>query len=401
VQIGKRWTSKQAKFIGKIILSNFLELSLDKFGKYIETVEKSPCFVKLVAGDIVTVENLCKTEVFRPQNIQSNNLIVEIANDKESFSVRYFREGFTKRYIVNKEKLLALNNNSTDEENYETHLLLCKLRHITTRNEFTHWIFNGIITLQKNYFITGNAFELKHLIQRDLSAWISSFSPLKIDEGWISRIVKGKLVITPQGKELPLKFFFHKRKEKKKMFVKKILDQERLNLKSREIVKPYSDAKLRDKLKFTYGISVSKRSIGFYRRELGIPTFYKRACNYTYPPFGENFSVPYPLTFSSVNTHAAENSGVYELSLANNEIEYENDKTGVFYIGSSQNIKKRLKEHLQANGKNGDIRKIIKYNKCLFRYVRFCKDWQKEEKRLYKLFLATFGESPKCNKVSP
>ena len=65
-----------------------------------------------------------KSSVFG--NIQSGNIIAGIVPD---FSVQYFREGFTKRYKINNEKLLALNNCS-DRDNYQIHLLLCKLRHV-------------------------------------------------------------------------------------------------------------------------------------------------------------------------------------------------------------------------------------------------------------------------------
>ncbi|MFH1957764.1 MAG: GIY-YIG nuclease family protein [bacterium] len=415
MRIGKRWSPKQAKLIGKIILSNFLELSLDRFEKYIETVESCPLFCRLMENNIITVKEVAALESKKTAEVRSNNVLAEITNDQGSFSIRYPRAGFAKKYMIDSERLFILDNRSTDQENYQIHLLLWKLRHINTRNEFTHRILNGITALQKDYFLTADDFELKPLTLRDLSIQISSFTPLKannfsiltgsaplkISEGWISRIAKGKSLITPQGKELPLKFFFHKRKETVKRFVKEILNGERQDLKSGKILKTYSDGELKDKLKVAYGISVSKRSIGFYRKELGIPSSRKRVHNYTYPPFGENFSCPYPLTFSSIDSNAVENSGVYELHSANKEIEYENDKTGVFYIGSAQNLRKRLKEHSRAKGKNGKIREILKDNRCLFRYIVFHKDWKKEEKRLYKLFCSTFGAPPKCNKVSP
>ncbi|MDA3793337.1 MAG: GIY-YIG nuclease family protein [Elusimicrobia bacterium] len=414
-QIGKRGSPKQAKLIGKIILSNFLELSLDKFEKYIETVERNPIFCRLMRNNVIDVKEISALESKKTPEVKSNNILAEIINDRGSFSIRYPRAGFAKKYIIDSERLFILNKRSSDRENYRIHLLLWKLRHINTRNEVTHRILNGITAIQKNYFLTADDFELKPLTLRDLSIQISSFTPreaknfptltgaapLKIGVGWISRIAKGKLLITPKGKELPLKFFFHKRKETAKRFVKEILNGERQDLKSGKILKAYSDGKLKDKLKVSYGILVSKRSICFYRKELGVPSFPKRVVNYTYLPFRENFSCPYPLTFSSIDSNAVENSGVYELHLANMEIKYENDKTGVFYIGSSRNLRKRLKEHSKAKSKNGKIRKILKDNRCLFRYIVFHRDWKKEEKRLYKLFCSTFGAPPKCNKISP
>ena len=392
MRIGKRWSPKQAKLIGRIILSNFLELPLSKFEKYITKVEKLTIFKKLIANKNISINFVGKTI-----DIKSDNVIACIIKNKRGFSIRYSRKGFIKRYVSSN----RINCNSSDQENYKIHLLLCKLRHITTRNEFTHCILNGIIECQRNYFRTGNNRDLKPLRQKDLSEWISSTYKLRISEGWISRIINGKFIITHRGKELPLKFFFYKMKEQKKRLVKEILDKERIFLKSKKIIKPHSDEKLRHKLKAIYSVSISKRSISVYRRELGIPSFWKRTYNYTYQSYEENFSALFPFTFFSIENNTVENHGVYELRLANKEIEYKNDKTGIFYIGSTKNLRKRLKEHLRNRKKNSSMRKIIKYNICLFRYIVFHKDLKKEEKRLYNLFKMTFGTSPKCNKVSP
>ena len=76
-------------------------------------------------------------------------------------------------------------------------------------------------------------------------------------------------------------------------------------------------------------------------------------------------------------------------------------KQKIIYIGSTGNIRKRLREHLGKNGKNGHIRDFLKKGGCSFRYMQLSKDWKEEEKRLYNLFHTTYGAPPRCNRVRP
>jgi len=72
----------------------------------------------------------------------------------------------------------------------------------------------------------------------------------------------------------------------------------------------------------------------------------------------------------------------------------------VFYIGSAKDIRKRLKGHLGQNRNHG-IKELLKNQSCFFRYVLFQKDWRKEEKKLYELFIGTYRTGPRCNRVKP
>lgn len=134
---------------------------------------------------------------------------------------------------------------------------------------------------------------------------------------------------------------------------------------------------------------------------MGIPSAARRLCGYQYPPLSTNFSVLYPLTVASIHNNAPASSGVYEFRLRKKEIEYPHGKGKVIYIGSAKNLKKRLKEHVRPNNKNGHIKHFLKKMNCSFRYIPFSKDWKKEEGRLYHLFINTYGASPKCNQVRP
>ena len=83
------------------------------------------------------------------------------------------------------------------------------------------------------------------------------------------------------------------------------------------------------------------------------------------------------------------------------QIEYPGGADSAFYIGSTGNIRKRIKEHLKLYNKNGGIRGYLEKYDCLFRYIVLEAGWQREEKKLYDLFATDFGASPRCNRVSP
>lgn len=116
----------------------------------------------------------------------------------------------------------------------------------------------------------------------------------------------------------------------------------------------------------------------------------------------------YTLTVEAVQNNAPATPGIYEFRLKGKEIEYPNGKTPIIYLGSTKNIKKRLRDHIGKNSKNGRIRDFLKNHECSFRYVELSTlqpqknmKWREEEKRLYKLFVTTYGSAPKCNKVKP
>jgi len=153
--------------------------------------------------------------------------------------------------------------------------------------------------------------------------------------------------------------------------------------------------------------------VGHCRKDMGIPSAKRRLSGYTYPPLSANFSVPYPLTLEEVLRNAPPCPGIYEFRLKAKEVEYPNGKTQVIYIGSTRNINKRLRDHLGKNTKNGRIRDFLKNHECSFRYIQFSGPqprtftkvrgggWRQKEKELYKLFVATYGSAPKCNRISP
>jgi len=383
---------EHAKLVGRIIFGNLLKYPLGKYKKMIEEIEMSPLINKVP----VTVIHLSQTGSIIRGEKYSSRVIAGIVKNSNSLSFRYTYEGFNKRFQVAEhrtEKSRICNPHSTMER------FVHKLRRISSRNELTYQVLQEIIKQQSKYLLTGNPLYLTPLTQIDLSKAIS-MKDKKIDNSWISRLISGLTVLTPSGEERPLKFLLPSRKQVNKYFIKNLLDKETKDIISRKMEKPYSDVQIRDILQIK-NIKLSIRSIAQYRREMGIQPAKRRISGYKYPPLSANFSLLYPLTVASVRTNSPAGPGIYEFRLKNREIEYNNGKTPVIYIGSTGNIRKRLKDHLGKNTKNGRIRDFLTNHECSFRYIRFSNNWMEEEARFYQIFFSTYGAQPKCNRIKP
>ena len=353
--------------VGRIIFANLLELPLEKYKRFIEEVEESLIFDKIQ----IEFNKLSKAKVSNKVK-EASKVVAKIVRSGKNFSISYTYGGFNKIYAVCAVSPL-------------TH----KLRRISSRNLLTHKILKEVIKYQRRYLETGDPIDLVALKQVQLP----------LDNSWTSRLVSRISIITPSGEEKPLKWFFQTQKDINKRLIKQLLDKENKQIESGRLKRPLTDNQIRTKLEDKYGIRLFRHSIGLCRKDMGIPPANRRLSGYKYPPLLANFSMSYPFVFESVTKHAPAKSGVYELSLKRNT--NHDPRTTIFYIGSAKNIRKRLMEHLRGNNKNGLIKKFLKKYECSFRHVLVSKGWQEEEKRLYKLFAATYGSGPRCNRVQP
>lgn len=67
----------------------------------------------------------------------------------------------------------------------------------------------------------------------------------------------------------------------------------------------------------------------------------------------------------------------------------------IIYIGSTNELQRRMKEHLSENAKG-----CIRTNASQYRYD-YRSDFAAEEKRLYDSFVRANGRAPRCNSISP
>lgn len=405
----QNWTKGHAKFVGRVIFANFLEFSLGKYKSIIEDTEES-VYCKY-GRSAVTERTLSGAKTTSNIECGSSKVIAEIAKNTRGFSIRYTYAGFNKTYIVHS------NSCFTGEDSR----LLYKLRRISSRNQLTHRMIKEVIKHQEKYLSTGNQTDLVPFSQTGLTESLnkSPYPETRYDirttkcsicDSWVSRLVRKLSIITPSGEERILKSFFPAQREINKSLIKQLLDKENEDFNFNEMnrndisnkaKRPLSDRQISVTLKNQYGLSVSRCSVGICRNELGIPSAKGRLSGYKYPPISANFSLLYPFRKGSVHGSAPGNSGIYELRLRREKIEYPSGNSNVIYIGSTKNIRKRLGEHLKENNRNDYIRCLLKKSDCFFRYIQFSKNWREEEGKLYNLFIKTYGAPPKCNRVRP
>ncbi len=393
----------QADLIGKIILSRFLQSPLKRFERFIEEAEADPLFKTLykrghiIAGGFSgagTAEHPDKMP-FHAIGVVSPTPQPEWEEHGQDFIILYRHPGFGREYIFNGAAHLS--------ENGRAEVLARKLRLITARNRITHEVLNGILRCQRGFFCSGNPLDLKPLTITSLSRIIKASqkgAPV-IDHSRISRLVKGKSIITLSGRERPLRFFFPLMRDIHRRFVCKIVEEERRSLVSGEIKRPSTDKEIRDRLRQEHHLAITRRQVAFCRQEMGIANLYQRAKNSRYPPGWARFSGLYPLCTASVQENAPAGPGIYELGLKCAEIEYPQGISHLFYVGSAKNIKQRLKEHLRPGAGNGGIKEYLEEHACFFRHILFNNNWHEKEKELYVSFVAIFGAPPVCNKISP
>ncbi len=405
---------KQNKLLGKIILANFLEYGMKKFITFIDEVEGLPLYKRLAQEGIIIRKPLPDAEILRQENAAALAKVGVIAKVKKdinfNFSIRYTRREFSIEYQINGEKPPGSINNLklTEEDKKDISGLLHKLRRINTRNLLTHEVLKGILNYQRDYFESNSELALKPLTMTELARIISnskgsSHSFDFVDVSRISRVIRGLSIITPRGKEVPLTFFFASRKDLVKRCIKAILNKERKDIFcSGQLKRPYTDEELRHKLNEEYGLLITRRGVAYCRQDLGISPYSKRN-GYVYRSLLANFSNIYPFAIPSVKNNAPVCPGIYELRLVNSKIDYLNGSCEIFYIGSGKNLRRRLLSHLSSSSKNGGIREFIEEKNCAFRYVHLPQGqgWEREEKRFFNFFVATFGDSPLCNHVSP
>lgn len=346
-------------------MARFLSLSLKRYENEINKVESSGIF-RALFPEIITFEMFPRARVASDKEEFTQNTLGRIEEDSETFYMRYRFLGVAGKYTLDPEKLTKQNGmeNFLRFRKDEIDSLDRKLRLISTRNRITHMTLLGIIKHQAAYLKLCDPLELVSLSQMRISHWIKGQGYQSIDNSVISRIVNGTSVLMPDGTTMLLKDFFPSSREICKGYIKEILAGEEMELKSNRLDRPYTDKEIRDRLKKVYGLNISRRTVSYCRNQMGIPPFHRRTYDNQYPPKWAQYSAYFPMTLSSVKENVPEMSGIYEFSLKNANIEYPLKTTEIFYIGSSKDIRKRLRAHLGCWSRNGGLDAFISGGKC-------------------------------------
>ncbi len=145
-------------------------------------------------------------------------------------------------------------------------------RRTTTIYQIVHYIKEK----QGNYLYSGDINNLKPLTQRGLA------NKIGVHPSSITRVMSNKSILTPEGNEKTLKFFFPSRKEITKRWVKNLIEEERSLLQNGVLQHPYADESIKIQLYQKYKITLSRRTVAEYRKELKIPSSSKRSTPLTF-----------------------------------------------------------------------------------------------------------------------
>jgi len=176
------------------------------------------------------------------------------------------------RYIINYKKLEILVEQRQIPQDIlkKISTLFRKLDIINKRTTTLYRILSFIKEKQHNFLLSGDSQDMVPLTQREIAKSIGA------DPSTISRVIAGKSIITPWGSEKALKDFFMKKKEKIKANILDIIKNEE-EIFEREDFVPLTDGKIKKELERLFGVQISRRTVGKYRKELGIPSCRKRS----------------------------------------------------------------------------------------------------------------------------
>ena len=219
--------------IKKIILSRFLEMSLEKYEKFIENLKTNSVFQKLYNrkcakydGRIIKIINFPATTGNSRKHGWPNNVLAEVIVSKDRYLINYRNELFSKKIEIDQSELNRFLENEKLIGGKEISMkdLIAKIRLINIRNSIIYKIIRGIIYFQKNFFINrDDPYSLKVLSFLDVGKWVSDNfkNGLCIDSSRISRAINGKSIITRYGREIELKELFPSLRDIKKNMLKK------------------------------------------------------------------------------------------------------------------------------------------------------------------------------------
>lgn len=153
------------------------------------------------------------------------------------------------------------------ELNKIEHEFLNQLRAVNQRKNVLHRLVLFLFKYQYKYLLTGNPLDLYPLSQAAAAKAIFE------EEATVSRLIRDKTIVTPTG-VVPIKFFFHR---VSKTVENLVLIRERDELERGLRTRPFTDIEIRDILKATYHVDLSRRSITYHRnRCLKKSNFYSR-----------------------------------------------------------------------------------------------------------------------------
>ena len=388
-----RYRQLDPTLLGKIVLARFLELSLRRFDQFVQQLESEPMFARL--SEFVATSRIPDAKMASKIDPDSMTL-GEIAWSGGTPELLYHSPSFIREYRLKDE--IPERDPLEGDNGKKFSKTLHRLRLVNTRNRLTHVLVRLMISWQAAYLRTGDPTLLLPLTQKQISEELRTgglYSGVA-DPSRISRLVRnigirdregGRIItlseLAPSSRKICCHFIAH------------VIRNEKLLTKEDRIAALLTDKEISERVSAEFGVQLSKRTVSYVRREIGIPAGRERRAAGLYHEATADFSPPMSLSLSNLRETVPNESGVYEIrSFIPGAPEV------IVYIGSSGNLRKRLAHHLTGSGNNLRLREKIAGG-ARFRYQVFKGGWRNAEREIYRTYCSTFGAPPECNRMSP
>lgn len=393
-----------ATTLGKIVLARCLSRSLRYYERAVSEIEISPHFhsAHWVAPDLLDGASVEADFIVHRPVPSSLGRVTHLAG-APAFIYRHV--AFAREYRFDETAIGDLRASGGIAGDQVA--LLHRLRLVNSRNRLTHAVMNSLLEAQRDFFATGDPLALVPLPQARLSRHINEREelPMVADAGRISRLVRSLAITMPDGKTLPLSRLFLSERQRHCHRLDLLVKSEKQRLLAGEIARPWTDTQLAALLEQRHGTRLSRRSIAAIRHQLAIPDSRRRAALTDYRTATEGFSALLPLTQSALAVHVPCRAGIYEIRApvaAENRCPTDAvERLPVVYVGSTQNLRKRLADHLRGSSGNMALHLHLAEGRAKVRFRIVEEHWRQIERHLYLTYRETFGIPPLCNRMSP
>lgn len=407
--IGENNNRLDAATLGKIVFARFLSLPLKTYERSVAKTEESALFQALrpyAQASVLDRAVLC-TGAAKPLPAFTG-VLGEVRLSAGGPEFVYHHPGYVREYRFDEAAIERLRQ--ARGLSPEMVSMLHQLRLINSRNRLTHALILTLLEMQADYLGSGDLLALVPLPQARVAQILAERAnlPMVADAGPLSRLVRGLSFKMADGKPQPLSTLFPNGRQLHCHRIDALIKNEKSLLMEGRIDHPLPDEAIAATLAQQYGSVLSRRSVAAIRHHLAIPDWRRRATGENYLTATEGFSPLLTMTQQSVYGSIPSRPGVYEIrspALPENPGSMDGtlsaERAQVVYIGSTQDLRKRLADHLRGSNGNVLLSCFLLTGAAKVRYRAVNADWRVLERRLYHAFRETFGAPPLCNRMSP
>lgn len=390
--------------LSKVTLARFLELSSKTFLQQVAELEASEEFLALRPS--LGVGTLLGSECVDTNAPVRATCQLRWMSNAEDAGLQYQSQYFTRQYALLPES--RANALPLEWWPASQRKMWQQLRMVNTRNILSNALIRVVVRAQRNYLHSNDIAELVQYSQQTAASEMSRLNETQgivCDASRISRLAGHLCLLTSGGRVLSLSRLFVNSRQRSQYLLESLIKAEALSLFQGYRGKLLTDDDLAVILNSVHQLGISRRSVTHARHSLAIPDHRERHKHMPYVAATSGFSRLRPLRLEMLDCDIPARAGVYEIRLSETTpgsqlLSALRSHNHIIYIGSSTNLKKRLREHLSGNSNNSELHAQLALGNAEVRYKLF-EIPRVVERTLYRTFVETFGASPSCNRISP